>query len=73
MKLQPLMTMRGDLRQPSDVVGNVPLGRRMISEVSGGSFEGDRLAGTLYVKARPPGTPGASTATSTKRGSVIGA
>jgi hypothetical protein len=43
MKLQPLMTMRGNLRQPSDVVGSVPLGQRMITEVTGGSFEGERL------------------------------
>lgn len=51
MKLQPLMRMRGDLSQPSDVVGNVPLGQRMISEVTGGSFEGDRLRGTLLGPA----------------------
>ncbi len=52
MKLKPLMTMIGKLRQPSDLVGNVPLGQRMIAEVTGGSFEGDRLKGTLV-------TPGA--------------
>jgi hypothetical protein len=47
MKLQPLMTMRADLRQPPDAVGAVPLGQRMISEVTGGRFEGERLRGTL--------------------------
>ena len=52
MKLQPLMTLRADLRQPSDVIGNVPLGQRMVAEVSGGSFEGERLEGTIL-------TPGA--------------
>ena len=47
MKLQPLMTMRGNFRQPTDVVGAVPLGQRMIIEVADGSFEGERLRGTL--------------------------
>lgn len=52
MKLQPLMTMKAGLRQPSDVVGNVPLGQRVIAEVTGGSFEGERLKGSVM-------TPGA--------------
>jgi len=52
MKLRPLMTMRGELRQPSDVVGSVPLGQRVIAEVTGGSFEGERLNGSVN-------TPGA--------------
>ncbi len=47
MKLQPLLSMRGDLRQPAVVVGDVPMGQRMISEVVGGTFKGDRLEGTL--------------------------
>jgi len=47
MKLQPLMNMKAGLRQPTDVVGNVPLGQRMISEVTGGTFKGERLEGTL--------------------------
>ena len=52
MKLKPLMTLNAELRQPSDVIGNVPLGQRMIAEVTGGSFNGERLTGTLI-------TPGA--------------
>ena len=47
MKLRPLMAMRAHLRQPADVVGDVPLGQRMISEVTDGSFEGERLRGRL--------------------------
>jgi hypothetical protein len=46
------MTLNAGLRQPSDVVGTVPLGQRMIAEVTGGSFQGERLAGTIV-------TPGA--------------
>jgi hypothetical protein len=45
------MTMRGDLRQPAYVVGSVPLGQRMISEVAGGTFKGERLEGTLVGPA----------------------
>jgi hypothetical protein len=45
------MTMRGNLRQPADAVGPVPMGQRMISEVTGGSFEGERLRGTLLGPA----------------------
>jgi len=52
MKLRPLMTLIGELRRPADLVGDVPLGQRMVAEVTGGSFEGDRLKGTIV-------TPGA--------------
>ena len=52
MKLEPLMTMKASLRQPADVVGDVPLGQRSIAEVTGGSFEGERLKGSIV-------TPGA--------------
>jgi hypothetical protein len=52
MQLKPLMTLVGKLRRPADLVGDVPLGQRMIAEVTGGSFEGDRLKGTIV-------TPGA--------------
>ena len=52
MKLLPLMTMKAGLRQPSDVVGNVPLGQRVIAEVTGGSFDGERIKGSVM-------TPGA--------------
>jgi len=52
MKLIPLMTMQADLRQPSDMIGAVPMGTRSIAEVTGGSFAGKRLNGTIL-------TPGA--------------
>lgn len=51
MKLRPLMTMRGHLRQPADAIGAVPLGQRMISEVIDGTFEGERMKGTLLGPA----------------------
>lgn len=52
MKLQPLMTMKVSVKQPATVVGSVPLGQRVIGEVIDGSFEGERLSGTII-------TPGA--------------
>ena len=52
MQLNLLMTMRGDLRKPSDDIGKVPMGQRMVAEVTGGSFEGERLRGSVL-------TPGA--------------
>lgn len=52
MKLIPLMTLRAKLRQPADAVGATPLGQRGIAEVTEGSFEGERLRGTVV-------TPGA--------------
>lgn len=52
MKLKHLMTMKGLLRQPSGMVGTVPLGQRMIAEVIGGEFDGERLSGSVL-------TPGA--------------
>jgi len=52
MRLVPLMTLRATLRQPADIVGATPLGVRGIAEVTGGSFVGERLRGTVV-------TPGA--------------
>ena len=52
MQLEKLMTMRATLRQPSSMVGSVPLGERSIAEVTGGHFEGARLKGSII-------TPGA--------------
>ena len=52
MKLNPLMNLRAELHQPAAVVGKVPLGMRMIAEVAGGTFEGERLRGAIL-------TPGA--------------
>lgn len=52
MQLSLLMKMTGELRRPSDQVGNGPLGQRMVAEVTGGSFEGERLNGSVI-------TPGA--------------
>lgn len=46
MKLEPLMTMRADLKPPQEV-GAGPYGTRMIFEVSGGSFEGEKLRGRV--------------------------
>ena len=52
MQLKPLMNLKAQLHQPSAVVGKVPLGMRMIAEVTGGTFEGERLSGAIL-------TPGA--------------
>lgn len=46
MKLVPLMTLHGDLKAPLDV-GKGPYGQRMIFDVTGGTFEGEKLRGTL--------------------------
>lgn len=44
--LRPLLTLRGDLREPVDV-GAGPAGARRIFDVTGGSFEGPRLSGRV--------------------------
>ncbi|MEH6542509.1 MAG: DUF3237 domain-containing protein [Porticoccaceae bacterium] len=46
MKLKPLLTMHADLKPPVDV-GPGPYGNRMIFDVIGGTFTGDKLRGTL--------------------------
>ena len=46
MKLKPLMTVHGDLKPPVDA-GKGPYGQRVIFDVTGGTFEGDKLQGTL--------------------------
>jgi hypothetical protein len=46
MKLEPLMTLRANLDAPI-AVGAGPYGTRTVFNVAGGSFEGDRLRGTL--------------------------
>jgi hypothetical protein len=48
MKLKPMMTIHFDLRPPIDV-GRGPFGRRVIYDVAGGTFEGDRLRGTVLA------------------------
>ena len=45
MKLKPLMQIHFDLREPFDV-GSGPFGKRVVYDVIGGRFEGDRLRGT---------------------------
>ena len=46
MKLEFLMTYRAELKAPVEV-GDAGYGRRVIFEVTGGSFEGPRLRGTI--------------------------
>lgn len=46
MKLEYLMTYHADLKPPVDV-GAGPHGRRVVFDVTGGTFEGPRLRGTL--------------------------
>jgi uncharacterized protein DUF3237 len=48
MKLVPLMTMHGDLKPPVDV-GKGPYGQRMIFDVTGGTFEGEKLRGKVLA------------------------
>ena len=47
-KLEYLMTFKADLKQPVDV-GGVPSGTRQIYDVTGGSFEGPRLKGSVLA------------------------
>ncbi|NJN51774.1 MAG: DUF3237 domain-containing protein [Gammaproteobacteria bacterium] len=64
MKLKPLMTLRALLRQPADIVGDTPLGQRGVAEVVEGSFEGERLSGSV-VTPGPTGTSSAAMVCST--------
>ena len=48
MKLRNLFTMRGAVDGPFDI-GAVPKGNRQIFNTREGSFEGERLSGTLAV------------------------
>ncbi len=47
-KLEYLMTFRADLKPPVDVGGG-PSGSRQIYDVTGGSFEGPRLKGSVLA------------------------
>lgn len=47
MKLEFLCEFTGDLRADSDVIGQGPLGTRVVANVTGGSCEGPRLKGKL--------------------------
>ena len=46
LKLEPLMVMRAQLKDPV-AVGSGPYGNRQIYDVTGGSFEGPRLKGKV--------------------------
>lgn len=46
MKLEPLMTLHADLKEPVEI-GTGPYGTRNIFDVTGGTFEGSRLRGTI--------------------------
>ena len=46
MKFEPLFSFYGDLANPIDL-GSTPYGHRMIVEVKGGAFEGEKLKGTI--------------------------
>ena len=48
MKLTPLMTMHADLKDPVSV-GSGPQGDRVIYDVTGGTFEGEKVKGTLLA------------------------
>jgi len=48
VKLKPLMTMYATLRQTVSV-GEGPYGNRMIADISGGTFEGEKLKGEVLV------------------------
>jgi hypothetical protein len=60
VRLEPLMEYHADLK-PGVPVGDGPYGRRLIVDVSGGSFQGARLRGTLlpsggdWLLIRPDG------------------
>ena len=47
LELEPLMTLRGELRQPPTDVGATPSGTRQIHDLVGGRFEGPKLRGTV--------------------------
>src|SRR5262245_59485970 len=46
MKLKRLLTLHADLKTPVEI-GTGPCGARMVFNVSGGTFEGPRLRGTV--------------------------
>ena len=46
MRLEPLMILHADLKEPA-AIGAGPFGVRQIYDVTGGTFEGDRLRGKL--------------------------
>ena len=48
MKLTPLMTMHADLKDPVSV-GSGPQGDRVIYDVTGETFEGEKVKGTLLA------------------------
>ena len=48
MTLEPLMTLHDDLMEPVQV-GAGPFGNRVVYEVIGGYFEGERLRGTVLT------------------------
>jgi hypothetical protein len=48
MRLIPLMRFNVDVAAPIDV-GQTPTGHRMVANITGGSFDGERLAGRIYA------------------------
>ena len=46
MKLTPLFELQGRIGSTT-VIGQGPLGKRMIAELTGGSFSGERLSGQI--------------------------
>ena len=48
MKLTPLITMHADLKEPVPI-GEGPAGNRLVYDVTGGYFEGDRLRGEVLA------------------------
>ena len=51
MKFEKLLTYYANL-EPGLDIGNTPNGNRIIVEVSGGEFEGDRLKGKIRIRHR---------------------
>ena len=49
MKLEFLVEFTADLEQPTRITGNSPFGTRGLAVVTGGSFEGPRLKGTIWA------------------------
>lgn len=48
MRLIPLMRFNVDVAAPIDV-GRTPSGQRMVANITGGRFEGERLAGRIHA------------------------
>lgn len=46
MELKPLLTMRDTVKDPVDI-GDGPHGQRMILDITGGSFTGEKLSGSI--------------------------